>query len=95
MSADRNMADAARILLMTLDEKADLTDRAVMAIFGAAARGILATAWSSTPENSPLATAGIRFTARIRRPRAPYCNVSSTTGLKSTPHRRLRRWRRA
>jgi hypothetical protein len=64
VSADRYMADAARILLMTLDEKADLTDGAIIAIFGAAARGILATAWSSTPENSPLATAGIRSTAR-------------------------------
>jgi len=61
---DRLMSDATRILLLTLSEKADLTEPGVMAMFGAAARGLLATAWSSTPENPSLAIAGIRFTAR-------------------------------
>ena len=63
-SVDRQMLDAARILLMTLADKANLNDVGVMAIFGAASRSLLATAWSSTPENAFLTSAGIRFTAK-------------------------------
>ena len=63
-SAASHMADVARILLMTLAEKPALTDAGVMAVFGRAARSLLTMAWSSTPENPLLASAGIRFTAK-------------------------------
>ncbi|TIV14275.1 MAG: ATP-binding protein [Mesorhizobium sp.] len=63
-SADPHLADAARILLMTLANNADLADASVMEMFGAAARGLLVTAWSLAPENPRLSSAGIRFTAR-------------------------------
>lgn len=63
-SANRHVADAARIMLMTLANKADLADARVMEMFGVAARGLLVTAWSFTPENPHLSSAGIRFTAR-------------------------------
>ncbi|MDG4904520.1 MULTISPECIES: ATP-binding protein [unclassified Mesorhizobium] len=61
---DPHLVDAARILLMTLANKADLADANVMQMFGAAGRRLLITAWSLAPENLRLSSAGIRFTAR-------------------------------
>jgi hypothetical protein len=58
------LVDAARVLLMTLAERADLSTPRVMNAFGAAARTLLNTAWSLTPEHLALTTAGIRFVAR-------------------------------
>lgn len=57
-------ADAARILLMTLAERADLGQVTVGAAFGAAARALLAAAWSNETAHPSLATSAIRFVAR-------------------------------
>lgn len=62
--SDPRAADAARILLMTLAERADLGEVAVGAAFGTAARALLATAWSSETAHPVLATAAIRFVTR-------------------------------
>jgi len=61
---DAYLADAARVLLMTLADKADFGDANFLAMFGRAARSLLRTAWSLDPENPSLATAGIRFVAK-------------------------------
>ncbi|WP_354681958.1 hypothetical protein [Cupriavidus necator] len=66
-SADPYLSDAARVLLMTLADKADLSDIEVMAAFGEAARALLRSAWSLNPERPPLTTAGIRFVAKSYR----------------------------
>jgi len=58
------LADAARVLLMTIAERADLTAPGVSNAFGAAARALLSTAWSLSPEHVALTTAGIRFVAK-------------------------------
>lgn len=59
-----HLADAARVLLMTIAERADLTVPSVSHGFGAAARALLNTAWLLTPEHVALTTAGIRFVAK-------------------------------
>ncbi|GEN11908.1 hypothetical protein SAMN05443572_113198 [Myxococcus fulvus] len=58
------VVDAARVLLLTLAERADLTDPSVLSVFGGAARTLLDTAWSLSPEHQALTTAGIRFVAK-------------------------------
>ncbi len=57
------LVDPARVLLHVLFDHADLTDAALLAIFGRAARAMLEFAWSKSP---PLQTAGgaIRFVGR-------------------------------
>lgn len=57
------LVDPARLLLHALFDHADLTDAALLAIFGRAARALLEFAWSLSP---PLQTAGdaIRFVGR-------------------------------
>lgn len=63
-NVDPFLLDAARILLMTLADKADFSDTNFVAVFGEAARGLLQSAWSLRPENPHLSTAGIRFVAK-------------------------------
>ncbi|HEX5754421.1 MAG TPA: hypothetical protein VFZ09_50020 [Archangium sp.] len=58
------LADASRVLLMTLAERSDLSAPKVLNTFGDAARTLLNTAWSLSPEHPALTTAGIRFVAR-------------------------------
>ncbi|SDF30000.1 hypothetical protein SAMN04488504_1294 [Myxococcus virescens] len=58
------VVDAARVLLLTLAERADLTVLSVLSVFGSAARTLLDTAWSLSPEHPALTTAGIRFVAK-------------------------------
>jgi hypothetical protein len=62
---DPYLADAARVLLMTLAEKANFSDTSFVAVFGDAARSLLKTAWSlDQPAYATLTTAGIRFVAK-------------------------------
>ncbi len=49
---------------MTIAERAELTAPSVLNAFGAAARALLSTAWSLSPEHVALTTAGIRFVAK-------------------------------
>jgi hypothetical protein len=62
--SDPNFSDAARILLMTLSEKADFDDTAFAAQFGQASRALLRRAWALNPQNPLLASAGIRFVTK-------------------------------
>ena len=61
---DHYLADATRILLMTLSEKSDFSDANFLVAFGEAARGLLRHAWALNPENPILSTAGIRFVSK-------------------------------
>ncbi len=62
--ADPYLADAARVVLMTLADKADFGEADFLAMFGEAARSLLRTAWALDPENSLLASTAIRFVAK-------------------------------
>lgn len=61
---DRYFLDAARILLMTLAEKADFSDDNTMAMFGEAARALLRSAWSLEHEHPSLAASAIGFVSK-------------------------------
>jgi hypothetical protein len=60
--ANRALSDPARFLLHALFDKADLTDPTLAAVFGAAARALLAFAWDSDPPMPSTVTNAIRFT---------------------------------
>lgn len=61
---DLFLADAARVLLMTLSEKADFSDPTFGAAFGEASRSLLRRAWNLDPTIPSLSAAGIRFVGR-------------------------------
>jgi hypothetical protein len=63
-SGERSYADGARVLLMILLEKGDLARAEFATPFGAAARALLAMAWSFDPPYPGLASSAIRFVAR-------------------------------
>ena len=62
--ANRALSDATRILLHSLFDKADLGDASLLAIFGTAARRLLAFAWDSDPPMGMMATNAIRYVGR-------------------------------
>lgn len=63
-TGQRGLSDAARFLLYTLFEKADLAAPPLLAVFGRAARALLALAWDSIPPMPLMATNAIRFVGK-------------------------------
>jgi hypothetical protein len=61
---ERAFVDGSRFLLSALNERADLEEPTAFAAFGRAARALLETAWSLTPEIPSLNVAAIRFVAK-------------------------------
>ncbi len=64
-AADPDLAETARLLLMVLQDKADMADAEVPRLCGEAARALLDAAWSPDSENPLLVNHGIRFVARF------------------------------
>jgi len=60
----RSLSDPARVLLHTLFEKADVTESALLAVYGRAARALLALAWAANPPMQQTATNAIRFVGK-------------------------------
>lgn len=60
----RSLADAARFLLHTIFDKGDLADPALLAVYGRAARALLALAWAADPSMQQTATNAIRFVGK-------------------------------
>uniref|UniRef100_Q07SV9 Uncharacterized protein n=1 Tax=Rhodopseudomonas palustris (strain BisA53) TaxID=316055 RepID=Q07SV9_RHOP5 len=60
----RDLADPARFLLQTLFEKGDLSDPALLGIYGSAARALLTLAWAADPLMQLTATNAIRFVGK-------------------------------
>ena len=60
----RELSDAARFLLHILFEKDDLSEPALLAVFGRTARALLALAWDSNPPMPLIATNAIRFVGK-------------------------------
>jgi hypothetical protein len=60
----RSLADAVRFLLHTIFDKGDLADPALLAVFGRAARALLALAWAADPPMQQTATNAIRFVGK-------------------------------
>ncbi len=58
------LADAARVLLATLAERANLGDSSFLIAFGRASRTLLNAAWSLSPGHQNLTTAAIRLVAK-------------------------------
>lgn len=58
------VVDPARVLLHALFDHADLTDAALLAIFGRAARAMLELAWSKSPPLQTTGSSAIRFVGR-------------------------------
>jgi hypothetical protein len=58
------LVDPARVLLHALFDYADLTDAALLAIFGRAARAMLELAWSKSPPPQATVCSAIRFVGR-------------------------------
>jgi hypothetical protein len=58
------MADAGRVLLMTLSDRGDFGDADFVACFGAAARSFLRAAWATNPPHDFAVSAGIRFVTK-------------------------------
>jgi hypothetical protein len=56
--------DAARVLLHALFENSDLTDPALLQIFGRAARNMLEFAWSQSPRMQATSGSAIRFVGK-------------------------------
>lgn len=63
-AGDPYMADAGRVLLMTLSDRGDFRDADFVGRFGAAARSLLTAAWATDPANDFVVTAGIRFVTK-------------------------------
>lgn len=56
----RDLSDATRLLLMMLFERDELSEPALLAVFGRAARALLALAWNADPPMQLTATNAIR-----------------------------------
>lgn len=63
-TGERGFADPARVLLHAIWEHGDLTDTALLNVFGRAARALLELAWSNVPPLQGTSVSAIRFVGK-------------------------------
>ena len=64
VTGKRELSDPTRFLLHTLFDKADLSDAALLGVFGSASRALLTLAWAADPNMQQTAVNGIRFVGK-------------------------------
>ncbi|MBB5412149.1 RecA/RadA recombinase [Paraburkholderia sp. HC6.4b] len=63
-TGENRLVDPARVLLITLFQHGDLSDAALLEVYGRAARALLEFAWSTSPSLTAISTNAIRFVGK-------------------------------